>query len=334
MAQATVALRSAEPDLVDAVRTVVALAELPLTVHPPGAAVPEAALMLDSAGEFKRGDPDWRQRGPGFAWVGLDEDLLAPDGAPCFVLPAAAERVLVRVRSVCTRRRARVLGVVSARGGAGASSFAVVLARSCADAGLSVGLIDLDFTRGGIDALIGIEGHPGPRWADLKSERSGFAPAQLSATLPAWRGVRVLSADLRSSGDEPQEPVLAALADAHDVVVLDFPRSQAHHAALAGRWADTMLVVASCDIPAATGAQAIARNLLGMDTHLVVRGPAPGGLTPEDVARTSDLPLLVAMAQERSLPGALERGIAPGDHRRGPLVRATRTIIDQLDLAS
>ncbi|MFV0253517.1 MAG: septum site-determining protein Ssd [Beutenbergiaceae bacterium] len=337
MFRPAVALRSAEPALVDAVRSVVALADMPLTVHPPGAVPTDAALVLDSVTESTPGDPDWRRRGPGFAWVGLESagDVGTPDGAACFVLPGAAEQVLTRLRSVCTTRRARVLGVVAARGGAGASAFAVVLARCCAAAGLSVGLVDLDFQHGGLDVLIGIEHEPGLRWADLREEPSGFAPAELSASLPVWRGVRVLSADLRSVGEPmPHQQVLAALADAHDVVVLDLPRVLATHDGLAGQWADTVLMVASCDVQAATGAQALARSLTGLDTRLVVRGPSPGGLEPADLAASCSLPLLATMPAERSLAAALERGVAPGESRRGPLVRTARAVIDDLELVS
>lgn len=334
MSQAGVALRSADPALVDAVRSVVALADLPLTVHPPGAAVPEAALALDSVGEARPGDPDWRRRGPGFAWVGTDPGASPPDGAPCFVLPGAAEQVLTRIRVLSSRRRARVIGVVGARGGVGASSLAVVLARCCADAGLSVGLVDLDLDRGGIDVLLGIEDEPGVRWADISDERGGFAPAEFSASLPVWRGVRVLSSDLRSLQLQPQDEALAALADAHDVLVLDLPRAQAHHGSAGGRWGDTLLMLAACDVQSATGAQALAQSLGGLDVRLIARGPAPGGLAPAEVATACGLPLLIEMAQERSLTAALERGIAPGDHRRGPLVRGAREIISALELAA
>lgn len=333
MYEVAVALRSAEPELIDAVREVVALAHMPLSVYPLESEPPQASLILDSAVETMAADPSWRRRGPGFAWVG--QDVKPETGrSPYFALPRDADRFLTRLRSVCTRRRARVIGVVGARGGAGASSLAIALARSAALAGLSVGLADLDFTRGGLDVLIGIEHEPGLRWADLTAERSGFAPAELTASLPAWCGIRILSADLRSVGDQPHEQVLVALADAHDLLILDLPRDQAHHGALAGRWVDTMVVVASCDVQASAGAQALARALVGLDVHLVVRGPAPAGLEPVDVARACGLPLLATMTPERSLTAAVERGVPPGQSRRGPLMRTARRIVAELDLAS
>ena len=41
---------------------------------------------------------------------------------------------------------------------------------------------------------------------------------------------------------------------------------------------------------------------------LVVRGPAPGGLTPQDVAKAIQIPLLTSMAPDRQLAKALDRG--------------------------
>lgn len=333
MADGAIALRSSDPELVEAVRAITALADLPLLVHPVGAPLPETPLALDSAAEIGEVDPAWHRPGRRFAWVALDHAVAAPDGEPCLVLPDGAAELLGRMRSASTTRRARVIGVVGARGGVGASTLAAVLARSCADAGLSAGLVDLDVDRGGIDLLIGVEHDAGLRWADLGPEPGGFAPGDLSASLPAWRGVRVLSADLRSVGTPPSEQVLAALGDAHDVVVLDLPRGLARPDETGGRWCDTLLGVATCDVQSAAGAQALARSLVGLDVRLVVRGPAPGGVTADQIARASGLPLLHAMPAERSLSAALERGLAPGDYRRGPLARCGRRLVEKLELA-
>lgn len=333
MSGAAVALRSSDPEVVEAVRSVAALADLPLSVHPVGAEPPEAGLTLDSASEVGAVDPDWRRPGRRFAWVAVDASVTAPDGAACVVLPDAAADLLGRIRSASITRRARVIGVVGARGGAGASSVAAVLARACADAGLSVGLVDLEIDRGGIDLLIGAEHEPGLRWADLGPEPSGFTPGDLSTSLPVWHGVRVLSGDLRAAPAAPREQVLAALADAHDVLVLDMPRGLAGAASIGGRWCDTVLAVASCDVQATAGAQALARSLAGLDVRLLVRGPAPGGLEPDQVASASGLPLVHAMPAERSLSAGIERGLAPGDYRRGPLARCGRRLVEKLELA-
>ena len=332
-----VALRSGDGALIEEVRAVVVLADLPLVVHPPAAPPPPRAdLLLDSASEWSPQDPSWTARPHRSLWVSTDPDVQAPDGGACLTLPSAAEEVLARVR-LCTRRRhAQVVGVVGARGGAGASALSAVLAKACADKGLGAALVDLDAAGAGIDLLLGIEHEPGLRWADLAGDRGTFPAQSLSMALPTWHGVRVLSIDWRGGIDTgPCAQVLDALAAGHDVLVLDLPR--AGMSTDQRRWAqlcDVVLVLATCDVIAAAGVQAARRELDGQDLRLVVRGPAPGGLTPAELAATCGLPLALHMRPERSLAAAIERGVAPGEQRRGPLMRGARQLVAELGLAT
>jgi hypothetical protein len=55
------------------------------------------------------------------------------------------------------------------------------------------------------------------------------------------------------------------------------------------------------------------------DLRLVVRGPAPSGLTARDVAGSLGLPLVGFLRPEPHLDSALERGEPPGSRGRGPL---------------
>ena len=68
-------------------------------------------------------------------------------------------------------------------------------------------------------------------------------------------------------------------------------------------------------------------------TGLVVRGPAPGGVAPEEIATALDLPLVAAMRAERGLARTLERGEAPG-RTRGPMAIAATTVLDALHTAA
>ncbi|MDQ4103700.1 MAG: septum formation initiator, partial [Actinomycetota bacterium] len=68
----------------------------------------------------------------------------------------------------------------------------------------------------------------------------------------------------------------------------------------------------------------------GVELQLVVRGPAPGGITPSDVSRALGLPLLAAMRPQPGLAGALDRGAVPG-RSRGPLATAARRVLEVLD---
>ena len=63
---------------------------------------------------------------------------------------------------------------------------------------------------------------------------------------------------------------------------------------------------------------------------MVVRGPAPGGITPSDVSRALGLPVLAAMRPQPGLAGALDRGLVPG-RSRGPLATAARQVLAVLD---
>jgi hypothetical protein len=71
----------------------------------------------------------------------------------------------------------------------------------------------------------------------------------------------------------------------------------------------------------------------GVALQLVVRGPAPGGITPSDISRALDLPLLAAMRPQPGLAAALDRGAVPG-RSRGPLAAAARQVLAALDDSS
>jgi hypothetical protein len=92
------------------------------------------------------------------------------------------------------------------------------------------------------------------------------------------------------------------------------------------------VLVIPAEVRACAAAAAVAARVLryGIALHLVVRGPAPGGLTPADVSRALDLPLLAAMRPQPGLAGALDRGVVPG-RGRGPLATAARRALQLMD---
>ncbi len=325
-----VALRSGDAGLIEEVRAVLALSDLPLVIYPPGAPPPRATLLLDSAVEAQPDDAGWVAPGRRAVWVACAE-VATPDGGRCLALPAHAEELLTRARTVCQPRRARVVGVVGARGGAGATSLAAALARACAKESLAVALVDLDGAGPGLDLTLGIEHEGGLRWADLDGPEGTLPERALEEALPGWCGVHVLSADWRGGPGGPLAlGAVDALAAGHDVVVLDLPRAQPH-------WAmhcTVVLVVTTCDVVGGEAVRATRSAWDGVETRLVVRGPAPGGLSPEEIAEAAGLPLAVTMRSERGLRAGVERGVAPGDNRRGALIRGARRLVADLGLAS
>jgi len=221
----------------------------------------------------------------------------------------------------------RVIGVVGARGGVGASSLAAALASRFARGQGSAALVDLDVSGGGIDVLLGIEAADGLRWPDLSDARGEVSGDELTAVLPRWEGVTVLSADRARPGpaaDDVVAAVLDALVTSHDRVVLDLDRRAALAAADVVARCETALVVASRDVRSVAGVLALREALVGLvaDVRLVVRGPAPGGLGVLELAHVVDLPVAASMRVQRGFDAELERGGGPVARRRGSFARA------------
>ncbi|WP_127573313.1 septum site-determining protein Ssd [Georgenia faecalis] len=322
------AVRSGDAAVVEHVRRLAALAGVEVLVVPSGAVPPPHALLVDDVGGG-RGPRD--TVGPAVE-VAADG---AHTGPGVLRLPSEAEALLGVLTEAGAPERARVLGVVGAVGGAGASVLAAALARLAVGAGVPTALADLDPGGGGVDVLLGIEHDPGPRWADVLTERGGFPPDRLTLALPAWHSVRVLSTDVRA-GVAPDDAVvdagLRALGRAVDLLVLDLPR-QVLAPASAPPWlglCSDVVLVAGTDLRSAAAAAAAVRTLgpSGAALHLVAR--SGGGLTADDVADAAGVAHVVAMRPERALAAGIERGAAPGDQRRGPLAAAARRLLREI----
>lgn len=210
---------------------------------------------------------------------------------------------------VLTGTRGVVVGVVGARGGVGASTFAALLAGRLAGRTATV-LVDLA-GGAGLDVLLGLEGDPGPRWPDLTG--AGDLPgARVLDALPRWGSCAVLSTDrwrpLAPSPDLAAR-VLDGLVPATGALVLDLARSDV----VAGRapvgTCDLVVVVAGRDLASAGGAVALRDGLadVGDRVGLAVRGPAPGGLSVTELAAAVALPVLCRVPTERALAQATER---------------------------
>src|SRR5699024_2671954 len=234
-------------------------------------------------------------------------------------------------RSACRRRTARVIGVVGARGGVGASVLASALARAGARARVGVALVDLDRSGPGVDLMRGLERGGGLSWAGLDGQGGGVAGQALAEALPIWHGVHVLSCDWRGEAEHGIAPAAVdALASGHDLVVLDLPRTEPSWAG----YCDAVLIVTTCAAICAEAVRTTATVWTGAQQTRVARRPARGGVTPEEIATASGVPLVLAMRPERGMAAGAERGLTPGDNRRGALRRGAGTLIKRLDLAS
>jgi secretion/DNA translocation related CpaE-like protein len=232
-----------------------------------------------------------------------------------------------------------VVTVVGGRGGAGASVFSTALAVTAVRDGSRVLLVDCDPLGGGLDLVLGAEDLGGLRWPGIGVGGGRVPAGALHAALPAPEvatgqgALAVLSCDRSAHGPSPGavRSVVDAGRRAGDTVVCDLPRYPTDAALAALAAADLTVLVVPADVRSCAAGARVAAMVaeLGAPVRLVVRGPAPGGVDAEEVARALGLPLLAAMRPEPGLAKALERGHAPA-RPRGPLAAAARQVLAEL----
>ncbi|MGH4016138.1 MAG: septum site-determining protein Ssd [Pseudonocardiaceae bacterium] len=264
--------------------------------------------------------------------VGAEHVAVLPD-AEAWLVGALADAVESPVEP------GRVLAVLGGRGGAGASVFAAAVAVAAVRAGQEALLVDCDALGGGLDLALGAEEMGGLRWPGLALGGGRVPAAALHAALPAPRlgdrsGLTVLSCDRDGPGPDAAavRTVCGAGRRAGETVICDVPRHPCAPGTAALESADLAVLVVPAEVRACAAAATMTARVqrYGVALHLVVRGPAPGGLTPQDISRALELPLLAAMRPQPGLAGALDRGAVPG-RSRGPLATAARQVLTVLD---
>jgi secretion/DNA translocation related CpaE-like protein len=251
-----------------------------------------------------------------------------------YPVPGAEDLLVRRLCGSAALAGGRVVAVAGGRGGAGSSTLSCALARTAARAGAAL-LVDADPLGGGLDLAMGAEGLPGLRWPHLVGATGRTSPHELRQALPRVEGVSVLSWHRGEPAVLPpaaMESVLAAGRAGHDLVVVDLPRGLDPAGRAAATAADVALLVVPAEVRAVAAAAQVAGRLATCtaDLRVVVRGPAPWGLTGELVARELGLPLAGWLAPEPGLAGDLERGEPPGRSGRGPLARLCTELLGQL----
>ena len=268
-------------------------------------------------------------------------------GAEHVVSLPEAEQWLVTALAEATEGRRRggaVLAVAGGRGGAGASVLAAAVAVTAVRGGERALLVDCDPLGGGLDLVLGAEDLGGMRWPELTVGGGRVPAAALHAALPAPVVARrsggelgVLSCDRSADGPTPAaiSSVIDAGRRAGEIVVCDLPRYPTEAAVVAVGAADLTVLVVPADVRSCAAAARVAAVLREHSDalRLLVRGPAPGGVDADEVARAIGVPLLAAMRPEPGLARALERGTAPG-RPRGPLAGAAGTVLSELRSAA
>jgi len=328
---------TADPDLLDDVLRLAAAAGVEVEAAPdaaaarrPWAGAPLAIVGDDIAAAARASRFPKR---PGVIIIGRDLDdsgiwQRAVDiGAEhVALLPDAEPWLLARLCQVHEggRRHGLVVSVVGGRGGAGATTLAAALAITGMRQRRQTILIDADPLGGGADLIFGGENAAGLRWPDLASTRGLIAGQSLREALPCVGQLAVLSwdrGDYVELSSEAMTSVIDAAARSCELVVVDVARRLDEAADIAVSASDLTLLVVPAEVRAAAAAARVGARLarVAADVRLVVRGPAPGGLEPADIAAALALPLAGTLKPEPDLAVALERGEAPAGRGVGPL---------------
>lgn len=296
------------------------------------ARLPRRAGVVLVAGAGVEAAPAWDQVWQLAADLGADHVLS---------LPAAEAWLVNRFTDVSSgpQSSGRVIAVVGGRGGAGASVLATALAVTAARAGTRPLLVDADPFGGGLDLVLGWEETGGLRWPELREACGRVSTPALYDALPHVGHLAILSWDRGASLDVPvtaMEATLEAGRRGSDVVVIDLPRRLDAGVVHALQIAERVLLVVPAEFRACAAASRVAAafgpHCASLD--VVVRGPAPARLQPDDIAKSLALPLAGTLRPEPGLAAALERGEAPAGRGRGPLARLSRRILADLPTAS
>ncbi|GAB1514935.1 septum site-determining protein Ssd [Actinophytocola sp. KF-1] len=231
----------------------------------------------------------------------------------------------------------KVLAVLGARGGAGASVFATAVSLTALRTGDNSLLIDCDPRGGGLDVVLGGENKDGLRWPDMRLTAGRVAASALHRALPTWHtdDARLTLMSGARTGEGPAPDAVAAVVEAGrrtgEIVVCDVPRELDLAAWAAVDRSDLAVIVVPADVRACVTGRQLALELEARAVHarLVVRRPSPGGLRVSEVEKAVGLPALATMDPERGLAESLDCGVfAP--RPKGPLTAAARATLAEL----
>lgn len=225
--------------------------------------------------------------------------------------------------------RGRIVGVVGAHGGAGATTVAEGIAGFMAER-TDTALVDADPLSWSTGSVIGFSAGGGLAWADL-SETSGYlVPGRLVDALAHSGSLRVLGADERGgmphSGDVG-ERALSAIAQKTSATVVDFGRETLLSRPNLVGWCDDLLVVTS---PTDTGIGAArsmarcfeARSRAWESTRLrVVVNRAKGAGQAAAAAEDIGVDTIHVVRYARTLGKDLEHGVSIGRRSRSAMAK-------------
>ena len=302
-----VATAADDRQLVEAVRQLDpdAVIGQPSLVHD-GAAGSRAFIALETRESVVALRAAIRAGASGFFVWPVDRDALSDAAAGSRAGPPALDR------------RALVVAVHPARGGAGATFVATHLARAFARRGRACVLIDGAPTVGDLGAALGApDGDDVRSLGDLLPLGAELAPAHLDDAL--WThhdGFRVLLApppmEAAGVGAADLQRVIDVAASANDVVVVHLSRGLDEISLVCFERTDRIVEVLTLDVFGFRAAKQLCDLLgsTGMDgtPAFVVNRAARGEITPRDVERVFGSPPMAIVPFDRSVARSQDHG--------------------------
>jgi secretion/DNA translocation related CpaE-like protein len=260
-----------------------------------------------------------------------------PLGAAVAPLPSAESWFVAALADAAGTRRGdgRLVAVVGASGGVGASTCAAALAVASAARGQRTMLVDGDPWGGGLDLLLGAEHAEGWRWPRLANARGHLG--DLTGQLPYVDGVDLLAAARRTTprraaeiGSEQLASVLGSATRSHDLTVVDLPRWLGPVGQETVRRAALTLLVARADLRGLAAARELVPWLPQNDCHVLLRERRSAAVSHDLVEESLGLPVIGTALDEHAVRLAAERGEPPNRSPRSALARACLAVLDQL----
>ena len=210
-------------------------------------------------------------------------------------------------------KRATVIAVFGARGGAGSTFVATHLAAAAARRGRDAVLVDADPAFGDVSWALGVpEGSDVRTLRDLDPVRDEISEEHVRNVL--WShssGVRALLAGPHGAGGvEPgrYRSIFEACRELCDVVVLHLPRSFEPVVAEAIEVSSRVLLVVTLDVLAFRAAKRAVEVFDAERWDVVVNRVARGLVAPGDVGRVFGRAPLAVLPRDRRVPTAQDRG--------------------------
>jgi secretion/DNA translocation related CpaE-like protein len=237
-------------------------------------------------------------------------------GARVAVLPAAAAWLGEYLGQLGLHSgRARITLVAGAGGGAGASTFASLLAATATLEGSRTLLLDADPHSAGLWPILRPREPDGLGWEDLESSRGQLSPGQLAEILPLAQGTAVLSWVRNPGSFVPSEALLAEVLAAsrriYDHIVIDAGHVTGVSASVAALANTRLLLLPARSSNTAAGTGRRLADRLGEragDWNLVLTGKLASGTDTRALAQRAGIGLGGYFAPSR----AIARGAADG----------------------